>query len=1438
MPDGAVGWWRGEGDNVDSLGNGSTAIPGGAAFASGFVGQAFSFSGGAPGVVVGDPTAFQLQNFTIEAWIKRADPNLVSQAYGAAVLFAGGKGSYSLAMQGTGELLLGQVTVSNVASSARIADTNWHHVAVTLGGTNVTFYIDGNPAGSAIYQAFFYFDTPFAIGSLGTSGYTFWGLIDEPTLYKRPLSALEIGAIYRAGSAGKSIENIALGVSTPSVVRVGTEFKARFSMENQGPHPVTNALLNVSLPDGFTLVTNESSLGTNVLGTASVQNLVATLQPKETVTVTLTGHGEVPAALGFHAQISRDGAPPTSLDDSADPVVSVVGPGANLPDGIVGWWRAEGDNLDAIGNGSAAVPGGAGFVRGVVGQAFNFAGNSPGVVVGSPNAFQVEDFTIEAWIKRADLAAAAQSAPAGVIFGGGQKSYGLLLQATGELALSQVGIRQVSGSGRIMDTDWHHVAVAKAGTNVEFYIDGLNAGSAGFDAAFGGSPAFAVGALGAPVGNNNYYTFWGAIDETSLYNRALSGVEIRGIYAAGAAGKSFENIALAISAPTTALPGGNFTVSFSVFNGGFDVASNVVLVAPFPTGFTLASSSITQGSRDVAGPSVQASFGSLLPGDTATFTMVGAVATSGAAVFTGQVTRDGTELSLLDNQAEASVEILRSCAPVTEGLLAWFPAEGMADDVLSHPIGLTNLGYAPGRVGQAFSFNGASEVAVPDSGDLTPTQFTIETWVYPTALDGGVDSIANKLSFTNYSVPEPEVVRTVGYLQFALGIKGPRNFAASKIPQGDLAFSLGGITGLPDDYGGWTDAHAALPLNQWSHVALTLTSDTATAYLNGAVTLRITGLTGSLAVNGAPLRIGSVPPSTGRYAALPEDYFNGRIDEFSYYSRALTETEVAAIYLAGGAGKCAPSIAPTILVAPLNQTLSAGQDAIFGVVASGTGPFAYQWKFKGVDIAGATNSSLIVPAVRQSAVGTYAVSVCNSAGCASLATATLTVNPIPTIVSVVNVTASALQNIEVPLRLIGNGVENTFSFTLRFDTNRLTYAATDLGTDAADGQLLVNEAQAAQGVLGISLALPSGSAFSNETNEVLRLKFDTAAVSGDVTVPLSLVSGITPEKLLDTNGVALPATWVDGTVTIKAINFEADVSPLPGGDRLLDISDWTQVGRYVAGLDDLSPGVTFQRADCAPLVTAGNGVLSVSDWVQAGRFAVGLDLPVAVGGPTNPQPFISAPTSPTRVVRLAGMALIPGQTGEIPVTLTASGDENAVGFSLSYDPAVLTFVGAVKGADSQKASLNVNTRQAAGGQAAVTLALNPGSKFPAGALEIARLQFKAIGGGSASADIAFADVPVGREVASPLAEVLPVSWQGVSLGVTLPSVNVRRIATADGPAIELSWPASLTGAALETTDSLGGTWAAVTGTPTVVEGQNTVVLPLSAAAAYFHLKLP
>jgi Zn-dependent metalloprotease len=84
---------------------------------------------------------------------------------------------------------------------------------------------------------------------------------------------------------------------------------------------------------------------------------------------------------------------------------------------------------------------------------------------------------------------------------------------------------------------------------------------------------------------------------------------------------------------------------------------------------------------------------------------------------------------------------------------------------------------------------------------------------------------------------------------------------------------------------------------------------------------------------------------------------------------------------------------PTITTHPQSQTVTAGANVTFTVVATGTPPLSYQWRKDGQDLAGATAASLVLNNVQTSHAGTYTVRVSNSAGAVTSNPATLTVSP-------------------------------------------------------------------------------------------------------------------------------------------------------------------------------------------------------------------------------------------------------------------------------------------------------------------------------------------------------------------------------------------------------------------------------------------------------------
>ena len=85
-----------------------------------------------------------------------------------------------------------------------------------------------------------------------------------------------------------------------------------------------------------------------------------------------------------------------------------------------------------------------------------------------------------------------------------------------------------------------------------------------------------------------------------------------------------------------------------------------------------------------------------------------------------------------------------------------------------------------------------------------------------------------------------------------------------------------------------------------------------------------------------------------------------------------------------------PSTPPTITTQPQNANVAVGSPASFSVVASGSFPLAYQWRFNEGDMPGETNATLSLPNVTLAQQGPYRVLVTNQFGQALSSQAQLT----------------------------------------------------------------------------------------------------------------------------------------------------------------------------------------------------------------------------------------------------------------------------------------------------------------------------------------------------------------------------------------------------------------------------------------------------------------
>jgi len=212
-PSGMVSWWGGDNNALDMAGTNDGTLMNGATYATGMVGQAFSFDGVDDYVSV--PYASSLDftggDFSIDAWVYPT--GIGSYGEGIAGRLASDNSSgWGLAIQGSMYGTAGKLNfMGNNSWVGQSADTilpnTWTHVAITRSGNSVTYYINGSPSGSFTFTGNLNNSLAMAIGDMYPSWpgsvWRFNGHIDEAEFFNRALSTSEIQKIYNAGPEGK-----------------------------------------------------------------------------------------------------------------------------------------------------------------------------------------------------------------------------------------------------------------------------------------------------------------------------------------------------------------------------------------------------------------------------------------------------------------------------------------------------------------------------------------------------------------------------------------------------------------------------------------------------------------------------------------------------------------------------------------------------------------------------------------------------------------------------------------------------------------------------------------------------------------------------------------------------------------------------------------------------------------------------------------------------------------------------------------------------------------------------------------------------------------------------------------------------------------------------------------------------------------------------------
>lgn len=134
--------------------------------------------------------ALETNDFTFECWAKRA---VSTSRYGKdRMLMSVNTNGWGVFIEAN-KLKITKVGVSEAQSNGNIADTLWHHLAVTFNGTedSVCFYIDGTLDSKKKFSYSFASTGSYTIGSRG-NGEFFEGQLEEMRIWSVVRDAFEI----------------------------------------------------------------------------------------------------------------------------------------------------------------------------------------------------------------------------------------------------------------------------------------------------------------------------------------------------------------------------------------------------------------------------------------------------------------------------------------------------------------------------------------------------------------------------------------------------------------------------------------------------------------------------------------------------------------------------------------------------------------------------------------------------------------------------------------------------------------------------------------------------------------------------------------------------------------------------------------------------------------------------------------------------------------------------------------------------------------------------------------------------------------------------------------------------------------------------------------------------------------------------------------------
>ncbi len=216
---------------------------------------------------------------------------------------------------------------------------------------------------------------------------------------------------------------------------------------------------------------------------------------------------------------------------------------------LKGYWSFNGQDMsgttayDRSGAGNdGTLTNGPAVTEGKIGQALSFDGSNDYITMGDINALDgVTAMTASAWVKTpSGMSAERHIVDKAACTGATDSGTFELWHALNDEGKPSFTFYKNGGSPNdyratssveMDDDQWHLVTGTYDGAALKIYVDGVETGSTAVASVTSPSTSYAV-QIGGNC-NSNPFPWLGSIDEVRLYNRALSGSEIKALYSSG-----------------------------------------------------------------------------------------------------------------------------------------------------------------------------------------------------------------------------------------------------------------------------------------------------------------------------------------------------------------------------------------------------------------------------------------------------------------------------------------------------------------------------------------------------------------------------------------------------------------------------------------------------------------------------------------------------------------------------------------------------------------------------------------------------------------------------------------------------------------------------------------------------------------------------------------